>query len=94
MKSASVKVDGQTVEWSEKLGALWDTPFFTLIFRLRFLLSLVQSSSRLVLRLYAKRFLLRDTLIGMQEILPPVGSTSGSSFIGILVHSMGRTSLI
>ncbi|KAH9076954.1 hypothetical protein EDB83DRAFT_2671669 [Lactarius deliciosus] len=63
MKSASVKIDGQKVEWSEKLDA-----FF------------VRPSSRLTLRLYAKRFLHRDILIGTHEIRVPVGSTSDQSF--------------
>jgi hypothetical protein len=89
MKSASVKIDGQVVEWNEKLDALCDTLFLILIFRLRVLLSFLQPSSRLILRLYAKRFLHYDILVGTHEILPPVTSTSGSSFIGILVHSTG-----
>ncbi|KAI9463259.1 hypothetical protein BJY52DRAFT_74397 [Lactarius psammicola] len=63
MKSASVKIVGQTAEWNEKLDA-----FF------------LQPSSQLMLRLYAKRFLYRDILIGTHEIVPPVGSTSHISF--------------
>jgi len=72
MKSASVKIGGlrrstppsvpQTVERNEELDALRDSPFLILIFRLRVLLSFVQPSSRLMLRLYAKRFLHRDIL--------------------------------
>ncbi|KAH9002320.1 hypothetical protein EDB86DRAFT_3241886 [Lactarius hatsudake] len=63
MKSASVKINEQTVEWGEKLGT-----FF------------VQPSSRLTLRLYAKRFLHRDILIGSLETRLPVGPISDQSF--------------
>ncbi|KAH9049027.1 hypothetical protein EDB84DRAFT_1574419 [Lactarius hengduanensis] len=66
MKSASVKINEQTVdsvEWGEKLGT-----FF------------VQPSSRFTLRLYAKRFLRRDILIGTLETRLAVGPTGDQSF--------------
>ena len=43
---------------------------FSPLFRLRVLFSIVQPSSRLVLRLYAERFARRDILIGTHEMIP------------------------
>lgn len=86
-KLASARFDGQTARWNKKFDTLCDIPFVTLIFRLKVVLSSVKAPSPFTLRLYAKRFLHRDILVGTtQEILPPVGSTSGSC-IRFLVHS-------
>jgi len=54
--------------------------FFSPLFQLKVLFSYVQSSSRLVLRLYAERFAHRDTLIGTHE-MTPLESQSGSFLI-------------
>ena len=53
------------------------TSIFSLLFRLRILYSSVQPSSRLILRLYAKRFAHSDKLIGTHEIAMPVESQTG-----------------
>ncbi|KAH9053644.1 hypothetical protein EDB87DRAFT_207968 [Lactarius vividus] len=58
--------------------AVWDQrldPFF------------VQPSSRLLIRLYAKRLRINDTLIGTYEVVIPVESTSSSVHYRILVHT-------
>jgi len=53
---------------------------FSPLFLLRVLFSIVQPSSRLVLRLYAERFARRDILIGTHEMIP-VESQTGSFLI-------------
>ena len=53
------------------------TYVFCPIFRLKILFSLVQSSARLIFRLYAKRLLHSDMLIGTHEMSIPVESQSG-----------------
>ena len=53
---------------------------FTPLFPLRVLFSIVQPSSRLVLRLYAERFARRDILIGTHEMIL-VDSQTGSPSI-------------
>jgi hypothetical protein len=55
-----------------------ETYAFYPIFRLKILFSLVQSSAQLIFRLYAKRFIHSDTLIGTYEMPIPVESRSGS----------------
>ncbi len=59
---------------------------FSPLSRLRVLFSIVQPSSRLVLRLYAERFARRDILIGMHEMIP-VESQTGSFLIRNLACS-------
>jgi hypothetical protein len=88
-KLASAKFDGQTARWrwNRKLDTLWEISFVILVFRLIAVLSSVKPPSPFTLRLYAKRFLHSDMLVGKtQEILPPAGPTSGSC-IRFLVHS-------
>ncbi|KAF8273240.1 hypothetical protein EI94DRAFT_1696801 [Lactarius quietus] len=51
------------------------------VLRLRILFSFVQPSSRLTFRLYAKRLLRPDKLIGTHEILMPVESQSDAPFV-------------
>jgi hypothetical protein len=48
---------------------------FSPLFLLRALFSVVQPSSRLVLRLYAERFAREDILIGTHELLPVESQT-------------------
>jgi hypothetical protein len=56
---------------------------FSPLFRLRIPFSIIQPSSRLVVRLYAERFARRKTLIGTHEIIP-VESQTGSFVVGNL----------
>ncbi len=53
---------------------------FSPLFPLRDPFSIVQPASRLVLRLYAKRFARQDILIGTYEMIP-VESQTGSFLI-------------
>src|SRR6266702_2915322 len=64
-----------------KTYLLWSS-----LFRLRFLFSYVQSSSCLVLCLYATRFVGRDILIGTHEMIP-LESQSGPFLIKNLARS-------
>lgn len=85
-KLASAKFDGQTARWTKKLDTLCDIPFVILNFRLRVALSSVKPPSPFTLRLYAKRFLHGDILVGKtQEITPSAGSTGSST--RFLFHS-------
>ena len=62
------------------------TCLFSPLFRLSVLFSIVQLSSRLVLRLYAERFARRDILMGMHEMIL-VESRTGSFHIRNLACS-------
>jgi hypothetical protein len=63
-----------------------ETYAFYSIFRLKILFSLVQSSAQLIFRLYAKRLLHPDRLIGTYEMPIPVESRSGRSLYENFAH--------
>ncbi|KAH8980782.1 hypothetical protein EDB92DRAFT_1820451 [Lactarius akahatsu] len=73
-RTKSAQIDGQIVAWDQRLDALYDFLIFDHIFRLKVPISLVQPSSHIILRLYAKKSITSDILVGTYEMTLPVES--------------------
>src|SRR6266702_7328222 len=91
-KTESVQINGQTVQWNQRLGALYDFSFFNLIFGLKVQFSSTQLPSHLILCLYEKRLTHRDVVIGTREI--PVTTQRGPSSVRFPVRSTNWTSRV
>ncbi|KAH9047040.1 hypothetical protein EDB84DRAFT_1673774, partial [Lactarius hengduanensis] len=78
-RTKSAQIDGQIVAWDQRLDALYDILIFDHMFRLKVPISLVQPSSHISLRLYAKKSITSDILIGTHEMTLPVVSQINTS---------------
>jgi hypothetical protein len=83
VKLASARFEGGTARWKKKLDTLCDARFQVIITWLTVLLSFLRPSTPFTLRLYAKRFLSSDILIGktLYLLLDPLVVRSLFSFI-------------
>ena len=77
-KTKHVQVKGQIANWNENLDLLQVFPLSFQFYTSKSHFSLLQPSSRLTLRLYAKRSTHPDILLGTREMRIPLVSQSGS----------------